>query len=113
MLSGPHGNPASIYCEHHGGQLQLIVDGQGYCRLPSGQMCDEWAYKEGNFVHNIKQKIRKEKWVNYCCKNTKEPLLVTSVILISKVHNVAKNLFTMAPVKSTIINTQKYIKHLS
>lgn len=63
---GPHGNPASIYCEQHGGQ-SVIVDGQGYCRLPSGQMCDEWAYKEGKCSQHKQDK--KQQWVNYCVKH--------------------------------------------
>ena len=35
-------NPASENCVKQGGKLEL-VNGQGYCTLPSGVRCEEWA----------------------------------------------------------------------
>ncbi len=43
-------NPASAYCEQHGGELTIVdtPEGQlGMCRLPSGEECEEWAYMRG------------------------------------------------------------------
>lgn len=41
-------NPASVYCEEHGGRLDIRQDatgGQvGICVFPNGSECDEWAY---------------------------------------------------------------------
>lgn len=39
-------NPASENCIKKGGKLAL-VDGTGYCTLPSGQRCEEWALFRG------------------------------------------------------------------
>lgn len=61
----PHGNPASIYCVNHGGK-SVLVDGQGYCRLPSGKMCDEWAFQKGQCSSS---KPKQEKWIKYCVKH--------------------------------------------
>ncbi|MEM4272084.1 MAG: DUF333 domain-containing protein [Candidatus Bilamarchaeaceae archaeon] len=44
-------NPASIYCEEHGGTLEIRADAQGgqygMCRFPNGKECEEWAYYRG------------------------------------------------------------------
>ncbi len=44
-------NPASVYCEEHGGKLEIRTasdDGQaGICAFPDGSQCDEWAYFRG------------------------------------------------------------------
>ena len=40
-------DPASVYCEQHGGTLVIVEapKGQaGYCRLADGSVCEEWAY---------------------------------------------------------------------
>jgi putative hemolysin len=47
---GPAGmaNPASVYCEEHGGRLEIRSDDDGnefgVCVLEDGSECDEWAY---------------------------------------------------------------------
>lgn len=44
-------NPASVYCEQNGGNLDLRQDASGgvvgICILPEGSECDEWAYFRG------------------------------------------------------------------
>jgi inhibitor of cysteine peptidase len=44
-------NPASVYCEEHGGKLEIRTasdGGQvGICIFPDGSECDEWAYFRG------------------------------------------------------------------
>ena len=43
-------NPASVFCEKQGGTLSIKdeVGGQvGYCQLPSGKVCEEWALFRG------------------------------------------------------------------
>lgn len=44
-------NPASVYCEQHGGKLVFRPDAAGgvagVCRFPDGSECDEWAYSRG------------------------------------------------------------------
>jgi putative hemolysin len=44
-------NPASVYCEQHGGKLEIVTaaDGSqsGVCIFPDGSKCDEWAYFRG------------------------------------------------------------------
>jgi putative hemolysin len=44
-------NPASVYCEQNGGNLEIRQDsagGQyGVCVFPDGSECDEWAYFRG------------------------------------------------------------------
>jgi putative hemolysin len=44
-------NPASIYCEQKGNQLEIrtAADGSQYgtCIFPDGSTCDEWAYYRG------------------------------------------------------------------
>jgi putative hemolysin len=41
-------NPASVYCEQNGGNLELRQDASGgvagICVFPDGSECDEWAY---------------------------------------------------------------------
>jgi putative hemolysin len=44
-------NPASVYCEQNGNQLEIQTadDGSqsGVCVFPDGSICDEWAYFRG------------------------------------------------------------------
>jgi putative hemolysin len=44
-------NPASVYCEQNGNQLEIrtAADGSqsGVCIFPDGSTCDEWAYFRG------------------------------------------------------------------
>lgn len=44
-------NPASVYCEQHGGTLAFRQDATGgvagLCRFADGSECDEWAYYRG------------------------------------------------------------------
>ncbi|MEK6969030.1 MAG: DUF333 domain-containing protein [Nanoarchaeota archaeon] len=44
-------NPASVYCEEQGGVLEIrtAMGGSqlGYCTLPGGVECEEWAYYRG------------------------------------------------------------------
>lgn len=44
-------NPASVFCEEHGGKLEIVTaaDGSqsGNCKLPGGAICEEWAYFKG------------------------------------------------------------------
>jgi hypothetical protein len=41
-------NPASVYCEKHGGKLKIITnpDGSQYglCIFPDGRQCEEWDF---------------------------------------------------------------------
>lgn len=44
-------NPASQYCVEQGGQLEIRneANGQaGYCKLPNGQVIEEWAFFRAN-----------------------------------------------------------------
>ena len=44
-------NPASVYCENHGGTLEILTDANGgqfgMCYLPDGTNCEERAYMRG------------------------------------------------------------------
>lgn len=44
-------NPASVYCEEHGGVVEIRQDAEGnqygVCVFPDGSECDEWAYFRG------------------------------------------------------------------
>jgi putative hemolysin len=44
-------NPASVYCEEHGGVLEIRTDGSGgqygVCKLAGGVECDEWKFYNG------------------------------------------------------------------
>jgi putative hemolysin len=44
-------NPASVYCEEHGGSLEIrsAADGgqYGVCIFPDGSECEEWAFYRG------------------------------------------------------------------
>jgi putative hemolysin len=44
-------NPASVYCEEHGGKVELRRDASGgvagICVFADGSECDEWAYFRG------------------------------------------------------------------
>lgn len=45
-------NPASVFCEEHGGTLEIREDesgGQvGYCIFEDGSECEEWTYYRGD-----------------------------------------------------------------
>ncbi len=45
-------NPASIYCQDNGGQVEIrtAADGSqaGVCRFPDGSECEEWAFLRGD-----------------------------------------------------------------
>jgi putative hemolysin len=47
-------NPASVYCEQNGGKTKITTDPRGnqlgFCVLPDGTECDEWAYYKGDCV---------------------------------------------------------------
>jgi putative hemolysin len=44
-------NPAAVYCEEHGGKVDIREDPQGgqygVCMFNDGTECDEWAYYRG------------------------------------------------------------------
>ncbi len=44
-------NPASVYCEEHGGKLEFKTDASGgvsgVCVFPDASTCDEWAFFRG------------------------------------------------------------------
>jgi len=44
-------NPASVFCEEQGGQLDIRTDASGgqagFCRFADGSECDEWAFFRG------------------------------------------------------------------
>lgn len=43
-------NPASVYCEEQGGELEFRTDENGtsgYCLFEDGSECEEWAYFRG------------------------------------------------------------------
>ena len=44
-------NPASVYCEENGGNLEIrtLDDGSqlGICVFPDGSECDEWEFYRG------------------------------------------------------------------
>ncbi len=44
-------NPAAVYCEQHGGKLEIVTAAEGsqtgLCIFPDGSTCDEWAYFRG------------------------------------------------------------------
>jgi putative hemolysin len=41
-------NPASVFCEEHGGTVEIVTDAQGnqsgLCHLSDGTVVDEWEY---------------------------------------------------------------------
>jgi putative hemolysin len=46
-------NPASVFCEEHGGQVEIRdADGGqvGFCVFPDGRECEEWAFFHGECV---------------------------------------------------------------
>lgn len=48
-------NPASVHCGKLGGRLQIVSQGTrgqvGFCHLPDGRMCEEWAlFRDGKCV---------------------------------------------------------------
>jgi len=44
-------NPASVYCQEHGGRVDIRTDASGgqtgYCLFPDGSECEEWEYFRG------------------------------------------------------------------
>ncbi len=51
MLQAGMPNPASVYCEQNGNQLEIRTAANGsqngVCIFPDGSTCDEWAYFRG------------------------------------------------------------------
>lgn len=51
-------NPASVYCEEHGGRVDIRSDSTGnqtgYCIFPDGSECEEWAYFRGQCLKENK-----------------------------------------------------------
>ena len=48
-------NPASVHCANLGGILEIAneANGQaGYCHLPDGRVCEEWALYQGGMCNN-------------------------------------------------------------
>ena len=47
-------NPASVYCEQNGGELEIRQDSSegevGICVFPDGNECEEWAYFRGECI---------------------------------------------------------------
>jgi len=44
-------NPAAVYCEKNGGVFQPVETPHGttgYCSLPDGRVCEEWAFFNSN-----------------------------------------------------------------
>jgi putative hemolysin len=54
-------NPASAYCEEHGGTLEIVTaeDGSqsGLCHFPDGSVCEEWAYFRGECAPGTPQPL--------------------------------------------------------
>ncbi len=52
-------NPASVYCEQNGYELEIrtAADGSqsGVCIFPDGSTCDEWAYYRGECAPAVQQ----------------------------------------------------------
>ncbi len=43
-------NPASVYCDELGFELEMREEAEGtagYCKFPDGSECEEWAYYRG------------------------------------------------------------------
>ncbi|MES2142046.1 MAG: DUF333 domain-containing protein [Pseudomonadota bacterium] len=40
-------NPASVYCIHHGGTLNVTGDLSGICLFRDHSYCEEWSYFRG------------------------------------------------------------------
>ncbi len=59
-------NPASAYCLEQGGVLELRQDESGavsgYCRLPDGTVCEEWAFYRGE-CPTVTPTAQPEVWV--------------------------------------------------
>jgi putative hemolysin len=49
-------NPASVYCEDNGGSLEIRTAADrsqtGFCTLPDGTVCEEWAYYRGECLQS-------------------------------------------------------------
>jgi putative hemolysin len=62
-------NPASVYCVHHGGRLEMIngLSGvTGVCIFPDKSYCEEWSYLRGICKPNHFYLPEKIKGANYC-----------------------------------------------
>lgn len=64
-----HGNPASDYCVHHGGRVELRTpmggNGQvGYCVFNDGSACEEFAFMRGDCKPS--GKTREQRMVEHC-----------------------------------------------
>lgn len=66
-------NPASVYCEENGNQLEILTadDGSqsGLCVFPDGSTCDEWAYYNGECGPSMKSTTEPGATVNPTLEN--------------------------------------------
>ena len=49
-------NPASVFCQEQGGQLEIRRESGGevgYCLLPDGRECEEWAFFRGECLTDV------------------------------------------------------------
>jgi putative hemolysin len=66
-------NPASVYCEQQGYQLEIrtAADGSqsGFCIFPDGSECEEWAYYKGECTpagsSTLQSEVAPEGWTIY------------------------------------------------
>jgi uncharacterized protein len=62
-------NPASVYCEEQGGILKIEDENEGqvgYCTLPDGKRCEEWAYYRGECLDIQHQCTESQKNAEIC-----------------------------------------------
>ncbi|TPM95102.1 DUF333 domain-containing protein [Mesorhizobium sp. B2-1-3A] len=57
-------NPASVHCGEIGGRLTIRKDKggneYGFCRLPNGRLCEEWALFRDNKCIGPKSAMRRK-----------------------------------------------------
>lgn len=62
-------NPASVYCVHHGGYLEMINESSGVtgiCIFPNKSYCEEWSYFKGVCKPSRFYLPEKKKGIKYC-----------------------------------------------
>ncbi|TLY48543.1 MAG: DUF333 domain-containing protein [Gammaproteobacteria bacterium] len=61
-------NPASVYCVHHGGHLEMINESgvTGVCIFPDKSYCEEWSYIKGVCKPSRFYLPEKKKGIKYC-----------------------------------------------
>jgi hypothetical protein len=62
-------NPASVYCEHHGGRLEMINESSGVtgvCVFSDKSYCEEWSYIRGVCKPSRFYLPEKKKGIKYC-----------------------------------------------